>query len=84
MKTSSQSDANAVEKKRAGKGVPPPPGPEHSQPVREVHTMPADGQYSDSASPRKTDDKGDWKPLSELVRQIVKNVTDKRNEGQGK
>jgi hypothetical protein len=46
--------------------------------------MPADGQYSDSAPQRNTDDKGDWKPLSELVRQIFKNVTDKRNEGQGK
>jgi hypothetical protein len=79
-----QFPATVLEMKRAGRRANVTPDPEHREPFTEVLTMPVDGHYTDSAPVRKADDDGEWKPLSALVRQIVKNVEEKRKEGSAK
>lgn len=64
-----QLDDNALEKKRAGKGVSPPPGSKPQRPRTEVTMRSAVKQYSDSRPKRKRAEIGlDINEVSEVLR----------------
>lgn len=53
------------------------PGPEQREPVREVHTMPDDSQYNDSAPKGKEEQSSNWKPVGILARALVEKAVAK-------
>lgn len=53
------------------------PGPEQREPVREVHTMPDDSQYTESAPKGKIEQNSNWKPIGTLARALVEKAVAK-------
>lgn len=53
------------------------PGPDHSEPAREVRTMADTSQYSDSAQSGKTEQPENWKPIGQLARALVERAAKK-------
>ena len=54
------------------------PGPDHSEPVREVRTMADVSQYSDSAQSGNPEPTANtWKPLGDLARALVERAAQK-------
>lgn len=71
---------NAKYRKISGPGILAKgrPGPDHSEPVREVRTMADTSQYSDSTSQNKTERPANtWRAIGELARAAVEKAVAK-------